>query len=82
MFWMIAATPYLIFWLIFLSGFMGVPSVSRFLPESGFGVLLQNSITLQAFGMCAEALIMALAVVSRNVPPPRGNPQSQLQGKC
>ena len=67
MFWMIAAMPYLIFWLIFLSGFMGVPSISRFLPESGFGVLFQNNNTFQAIGLCAEALIMALAVVSRNV---------------
>ena len=67
MFWMIAAVPYLVFRLIFLSGFMGFSSVSRFLPESGFGVLLQNNNTFQAIGMCAEALIMALAVVSRNV---------------
>ena len=66
-FWMIAAVPYLIFRLIFLSGNFGFPSVSSFLPESGFSVLLQNSGTFQAFGMCAEALIMALAVVSRNV---------------
>lgn len=67
MFWMVAAVPYLIFRLIFLSGFMGFPSVSSFLPESGFSVLLQNNNTFQAIGMCAEALIMALAVVSRNV---------------
>jgi len=67
MFWMIAAVPYLIFRLIFLSGFMGFPSVSSFLPESGFSVLLQNNNTFQAIGLCAEALIMALAVVSRNV---------------
>ena len=67
MFWMIAAVPYLIFRLIFLSGNFGFPSVSSFLPESGFGVLLQNPGIFQAFGMCAEALIMALAVVSRNV---------------
>jgi serine phosphatase RsbU (regulator of sigma subunit) len=67
MFWMIAAVPYLIFRLIFLSGLMGFPSVSSFLPESGFSVLLQNSSIFQAIGLCAEALIMALAVVSRNV---------------
>jgi len=67
MFWMIAAVPYFIFRLIFLSGLMGFPSVSSFLPESGFSVLLQNSNTFQAIGLCAEALIMALAVVSRNV---------------
>ena len=67
MFWMIAAVPYLIFRLIFLSGFMGFQSVSRFLPESGFSVLLQNNNTFQAIGLCGEALIMALAVVSRNV---------------
>ena len=66
-FWMIAAVPYLIFRLIFLSGFMGFQSVSRFLPESGFSVLLQNNNTFQAIGLCGEALIMALAVVSRNV---------------
>ena len=67
MFWMIAAVPYLIFRLIFLSGLMRFPSISSYLPESGFSVLLQNSNTFQAIGLCGEALIMALAVVSRNV---------------
>jgi serine phosphatase RsbU (regulator of sigma subunit) len=67
MFWMIAAVPYLIFRLIFVSGVMGFPSVSSFLPESGFSVLLQNNSTFQAIGLCGEALIMALAVISRNV---------------
>ena len=46
---------------------MGFQSVSRVLPESGFSVLLQNNNTFQAIGLCGEALIMALAVVSRNV---------------
>ena len=67
MFWMIAAVPYLIFRLIFVSGLMGFPPPTSYLAESGFSYLLQNTNVFQSIGLCAEALIMALAVVSRNV---------------
>ena len=66
-FWMIAAVPYLIFRLIFVSGLMGYPSVFSYLPESGISYLLQNNSVSQSIALCAEALIMALAVISRNV---------------
>lgn len=67
MFWLIASLPYLVFRLIFVTGLMGYPSVFSYLPESGFSYLLQNSNVSQAIGLCSEALIMALAVISRNV---------------
>ena len=67
MFWLIASLPYLAFRLIFVSGLMGYPSIFSYLPESGFSYLLQNSNVSQAIGLCGEALIMALAVISRNV---------------
>ena len=67
MFWLIASLPYLAFRLIFVTGLMGYPSIFSFLPESGFSYWLQNSNVSQAIGLCSEALIMALAVISRNV---------------
>ena len=67
MFWLIASLPYLAFRLIFVTGLMGYPSIFSYLPESGFSYLLQNSNVSQAIGLCSEALIMALAVISRNV---------------
>ena len=67
MFWLIASLPYLAFRLIFVSGLMGYPSIFSYLPESGSSYLLQNSNVSQAIGLCSEALIMALAVISRNV---------------
>jgi serine phosphatase RsbU (regulator of sigma subunit) len=67
MFWLIASIPYFIFRLIFVSGLMGYPSVFSYLPESGISYLLQNTNVSQSIALCAEALIMALAVVSRNV---------------
>ena len=67
MFWLIASIPYFIFRLIFISGLMGYPSVFSYFPESGISYLLQNTQVSQAIGLCAEALVMALAVVSRNV---------------
>ena len=66
MFWLIASIPYFIFRLIFISGLMGYPSVFSYFPESGISYLLQNTSVSQAIGLCAEALVMALAVVSRN----------------
>ena len=67
MFWLIASIPYLVFRIIFISGVMGYPSVFSYLPMSGFSYLMQNTQVSQAIGLCAEAMIMALAVVSRNV---------------
>ena len=67
MFWLIASIPYFIFRLIFISGLMGYQSVFSYFPESGTSYLLQNTAVSQAIALCAEALIMALAVVSRNV---------------
>ena len=67
MFWLIASLPYLAFRLIFVTGLMGYPSIFSYLPESGLSYLLQNSNVSQVIGLCSEALIMALAVISRNV---------------
>ena len=67
MFWLVASVPYFVFMLIWMSGLMGYPSLFSYLPESGFSYLLQNTGVSQGIGLCSEALIMALAVVSRNV---------------
>jgi len=67
MFWLIASIPYFIFRLIFIHGLMGYPSVFNYFPESGISYLLQSASVSQAIGLCSEALVMALAVVSRNV---------------
>ena len=67
MFWLVASVPYFVFRLIWMSGLMGYPSLFSYLPESGFSYLLQNTGVSQGIGLCSEALIMALAVVSRNV---------------
>ena len=66
-FWLIASIPYFIFRLIWISGLMGFPSVFSYLPESGISFLLQNTNVSQSIALCAEAMIMALAVISRNV---------------
>lgn len=64
-FFMYAIVPYLTFRSIFILGLAGVPSPFSLLEPSGFGLLMQNSNAAQAIGLCCEALIMALAVVSR-----------------
>jgi len=66
-FWLVASIPYFIFRLIWVTGLMGYPSVFSYLPESGVSYLLQNTNVSQSIALCAEALIMALAVISRNV---------------
>ena len=66
MFWLIASIPYFIFRLIFIHGLMGYQSVFSYFPESGISYLLQSASVSQAIGLCSEALVMALAVVSRN----------------
>jgi len=67
LFWLLASIPYFVFRLIFVSGLMGYPSVFSYLPESGISYLLQNTNVSQSIALCSEALIMALAVISRNV---------------
>ena len=64
-FFMIAMVPYLCFRSVFLIGILGLPSPFSFLPSSGFGLFFQNTYTNQSFGVCCEAMIMALAVISR-----------------
>ena len=64
-FFLIGAIPYMCLRFIFGLGLAGVTSPFTFLPESGIRFLLQNSNVSQALGMCCEAIVMALAVVSR-----------------
>ena len=64
-FFLIGAIPYMCFRFIFGLGLAGVTSPFTYLPESGIRYLLQNSNVSQALGMCCEAIVMALAVVSR-----------------
>ncbi len=66
-FFMIAIIPYLFFRIIFLlSSFLQVPSPFSFMEMSGIGLFLQNANTAQAVGICSEAVIMGLAVFSKN----------------
>ncbi len=65
-FFMIAMVPYIFFRFVFFLGLVNVPSPFMLLPKSGFGLFIQNPNTAQAIGVAAEALIMALAVFSKN----------------
>ena len=65
-FFMLAMIPYIIFRFIFFLGLINVPSPFMLLPRTGFGFFIQNPNTAQAIGVCCEALIMALAVFSKN----------------
>jgi len=65
MFFLLGSVPYLAFRLVFVTGLAGMVSPFSYLPESGISYLLQNSNVSQAIGLCSEAIIMALAVVSR-----------------
>ena len=66
-FFMIAIIPYLFFRIVFLlSTFLQVPSPFSFMDASGMGLFLQNTNTAQALGICCEAVIMGLAVFSKN----------------
>ena len=66
-FFMFAIIPYLFFRAVFLlSTFLNVPSPFSFMEPVGLGFFLQNSNTAQAVGFCSEALIMGLAVFSKN----------------
>ena len=64
-FFMFAIVPYLIFRSIFILGLAGVPSPFSLMEPVGIGFLMQNSNTAQSIGLCCEAIIMALAVISR-----------------
>jgi len=64
-FFMFAIIPYLFFRSIFILGLAGVPSPFSVMEPAGIGLILQNSSTAQAIGLCCEAIIMALAVISR-----------------
>ncbi len=65
MFFLLGSVPYLAFRLVFVTGLAGFASPFSYLPESGISYLLQNTNVSQAIGLCCEAMIMALAVVSR-----------------
>ena len=60
-----AIIPYIVFRSNFVFSVIGVPSPFGLLSDQAFGVFLKNPWTNQAVGICLEALIMALAVVSR-----------------
>ncbi|MFM8464823.1 MAG: SpoIIE family protein phosphatase, partial [Burkholderiaceae bacterium] len=60
-----AIIPYLIFRINFLLGTYGFNSIFKYLPNQGLSYFLKNPWTNQAFGVCMEALIMSLAVISR-----------------
>ena len=66
LFFLIGAIPYFLFRLIFVAGLLGMPLIFSLLPQSGISYLLQNNFVSQAMVLCCEAIIMALAVVSRN----------------
>ena len=65
-FFMIAMIPYIFFRFVFFLGLINVPSPFSLLPKSGFGLFMQNPNTAQALGVAGEAMIMALAVFSKN----------------
>ena len=64
-FFTFAIFPYLIFRTNFIMGIIGLPSLFYYLPDHAFGYFLKNPWTNQAFGICLEAMVMALAVFSR-----------------
>ncbi len=64
-FFMIAMVPYLAFRTVFLLNVAGLPSPFQLLPDTGLAYFIKDASTAQALGVTLEALIMALAVVSR-----------------
>lgn len=60
-----AIIPYLIFRLSFIFGQYGFPIIFQYLPDRGLAYFLKNPWTNLSFGIGMEALIMALAVISR-----------------
>ncbi len=65
-FFMVAMVPYLFFRTTLFLGLINIPSPFSFMDKSGLGLFLQSTNTAQAFGLCAEAIIMAFAVITRN----------------
>ena len=64
-FFMVAMVPYLAFRTVFLLNVAGFPSPFQLLPDTGLAFFIKDPSTAQALGVTLEALIMALAVVSR-----------------
>ena len=64
-FFMIAMVPYLVFRTVFLLNVAGLPSPFLLLPDTGLAYFIKDPATAQALGVTLEALIMALAVISR-----------------
>ncbi len=64
-FFMVAMVPYLVFRTVFLLNVAGLPSPFQLLPDRGLAYFIKDASTAQALGVTLEALIMALAVVSR-----------------
>ncbi len=64
-FFMIAMVPYLLFRTVFLLNVAGLPSPFQLLPDTGLAYFIKEPSTAQALGVTLEALIMALAVISR-----------------
>lgn len=67
LFFMLAMIPYLFFRMLFVLGtLLQMPSPFSLLESKGLALFMQNSSTAQAVGVCCEALIMGLAVFSKN----------------
>ncbi len=67
MFFMLAMIPYLFFRMLFILGsLVQMPSPFAIFESKGFALFMQNPSTAQAVGVCCEALIMGLAVFSKN----------------
>lgn len=64
-FFMVAMVPYLVFRTVFLLNVAGLPSPFQLLPDTGLAYFIKDASTAQALGVTLEALIMALAVISR-----------------
>ena len=64
-FFMVAMVPYLVFRTVFLLNVAGLPSPFLLLPDTGLAFFIKDAATAQALGVTLEALIMALAVISR-----------------
>jgi serine phosphatase RsbU (regulator of sigma subunit) len=67
LFFMLAMIPYLFFRMLFILGtLLQMPSPFALLEPTGIALFMQNPSTAQAVGVCCEALIMGLAVFSKN----------------
>ncbi len=67
LFFMLAMIPYLFFRMLFILGsLLQVKSPFMLLESKGLALFMQNTSTAQAVGVCCEALIMGLAVFTKN----------------